>query len=67
MNNSEMGVLIAIAKTVPDSALADCETERQAAEAAQTAAEAAAERAETAADTVTSATVAETKSYLGIS
>ena len=50
---------LAIAKTVPDTALGDCTAAKEAAEAAQAA-------AEEAASTVTSATVEETKTYLGI-
>ena len=54
-----IAVSLALAKTVPGTALADCTAAKEAAQAAQAA-------AEQAASTVTSATVEETKTYLGI-
>lgn len=59
MDITSIGAAIAIAKTIPDTALGDCTAAKEAAEAAQAA-------AEQAASTVTSATVEETKTYLGI-
>lgn len=55
MDMQTLGAAIAIMKSMPDTAASSA-----------AAAEAAAGRAEEAADTVTSATVAETKTYLGI-
>ena len=60
MDMVTLGAAIAIAKTIPDTALADCT-------AAKEAAEAAAEAAEEAAQSVDTATVTEAKTYLGIS
>ena len=59
MDIVSIGAAIAIAKTIPNTALGDCTAAKEAAQAAQAA-------AEEAASTVTSATVAETTAYLGI-
>lgn len=56
---NEWAPLIGILKSIPDTAVNACEEARTDAQAAQAA-------AEEAASTVTSATVEETKTYLGI-
>lgn len=57
--NTILGICLAAVRNIPGSATTEAVAAKEAAEAAQAAAEAAA-------DTVTPATVAETKTYLGI-